>query len=143
MTEKTSQIDKQGDTSTAHPKLCQGERKDGQPCNAWACAGSEHCFMHDPARAEERKAARAKGGRARHGRKVGVVGEPEPVTISGVADVVKLLERTVNDALKLENSIQRVRAIAYVLGVIVKALEVGELEERLAALERALQERRE
>ena len=119
-------------TSTA--KKCKETRKDGLPCQGWAGANSEYCFAHDPALAAERKAARAKGGRARHGRRI-VQGGNEPVRVATVADVVDLLGRAINDTLALENSIARGRCLGYLAGVVVKALEASELEMRVTALE--------
>ena len=124
-------------SSTA--RICQARRSDGQPCQAWACKDSDLCFWHDPAQATERKAARSKGGRARHGRTLAPFDNAGPVTISNVADVVALLTQTVNDVLRLENSIQRARAIGYLAWTIIKALELADLEERVSALETALQ----
>jgi hypothetical protein len=34
--------------------VCQGTKRDGTPCTLPAMAGSEWCWNHDPARAEER-----------------------------------------------------------------------------------------
>lgn len=124
--------------NTANPRHCNATKTDGQPCQAWAVRGSEYCYWHDPGLAAERKAARRKGGLARHGRNIGPAGDPGVVTIFHVADVLALLERAVNDVLRLENSIQRARAIGYLAGVIVKALELADLEERVASLEAAL-----
>jgi hypothetical protein len=121
---------------------CKAKNARGEPCGAYAMRGSKYCFHHDPAKAEERKVARTKGGRARHGRTLAEGGNDGPVQIETVADVVDLLVRTINDVLSLENSIQRARAIGYLAGVVVKALEVAELEERVAALEAALKTRR-
>jgi len=56
-------------------------------------------------------------------------------------DVIDLLNRSVNDVLQLENSINRARCIATLAGVLIRALEFGELEERLAAVEAALKGR--
>ncbi len=47
----------------------------------------------------------------------------------------------VTDTLSLENSIARSRTIAYLAQVTLKALEVGELEERLQTLEATLKPR--
>ena len=85
--------------------------------------------------------ARAKGGYARHGRKVGKTGRPAPVSVQTMQDVVDLLERTFNDTLALENSLQRARTIATLANVVIKALEYATLEERVTALEAALQAR--
>ena len=96
---------------TSTGKKCEALTKAGTPCAAWAVEGSDFCFWHDPAQAKARAAARAKGGRARHGRHIGQTGTTEPVEIGNMADVVALLQRTINDALSLENSLQRARTI--------------------------------
>ncbi|MFZ5915524.1 MAG: DUF5763 domain-containing protein [Chloroflexota bacterium] len=121
-------------------RKCKATRRDGQPCNGWA-GESGYCFTHDPARAKERATARAKGGKARHGRTIGQTGSAEPVRVQAMADVVNLLEQTVNDVLGLENSLQRARTIATLANVIVKALEFATLAERVEALEQALKAR--
>ena len=117
---------------------CKATTKSGQPCAAYAVSGSDFCYWHDPARAEERAQARARGGHARHGRKIGPTGQPDPVSVQSMADVVTLLEKTVNDVLGLENSLQRGRTIATLANAIVKALQFATLEERLEAVEMAL-----
>jgi len=85
--------------------------------------------------ATERKAARSKGGRARHGRRISQQGSNEPVTVATISDVIHLLARAINDALALENSIARARCLGYLAGAVCKALEVGDLEARITALE--------
>ena len=103
-------------------------------------AGSRRCFAHDPARGRDRAAARKRGGRNRRapapsadGRSGGA--DRGPVALRDVASVQALLEATVTDTIAQENSAQRSRTLGYLLGIALKALEVGELEERLAALE--------
>ena len=61
--------------------------------------------------------------------------------LASVRDIRRLLEIAVMDGLGLENSIARVRAlIAASLGA-AKLLEVGEMEERLTAIETTLRGR--
>jgi len=114
---------------------CKATTKDGQPCRAWALHGSDFCFQHDPSKAQERKEARSKGGRARHGRKLDA-DRGRVVQLDTLADVVRLVEGAVGDLLQLENSVSRARAVGYLAGIAVKALQVSELEERIARLER-------
>ena len=128
---------------TSTGRRCKATTKSGDPCAAYAGDGSDYCFWHDPAKAEERKAARQRGGQARHGRNVIPPTGGEPVEIRQVGDVLPLLERAVNDLLALENSIARARAIGYLAGVAIKTLEVSELAERVAELERVLRKREE
>ena len=97
---------------------------------------SDFCFAHCPDRAAERKEARARGGRARHNRTLATVATgDQAVNLSSLADVVRILEDSVRDVLTLENSIARGRCLGYLCGVAVKALEVSDLESRIAALE--------
>ena len=116
--------------------LCKASRKDGQACCAYSLLDSEFCFAHCPDRAAERKAARSAGGRARHGRSFGAVATGDQgVKLGSVGDVVQLLETAVRDVLTLENSIGRARCVGYLAGIAVKALEVSDLEDRIASLE--------
>ena len=59
-----------------------------------------------------------------------------------MADIRRLLEVAVLDTLGLENSISRARTLAYLATTAIKHLEVGELEQRLASLEAAVQGRK-
>jgi hypothetical protein len=120
------------------PKNCTATKRDGSPCNGYAVAHSDYCFHHDPARAAERRQARSKGGRARHGRHVGPVGRTVPVPLDTMADVAALLKDAINTTLQLENSIQRARTVGYLAGLLIKALDFSTVEERLTQVERAL-----
>lgn len=125
-------------TSTA--KSCKATTKRGGPCAAYALPHSDFCFHHDPACSRERNEARRKGGRARHGRKIQVAADVPSVALQEVRDVLPLLSQAIRDVLLLENSIARARAIGYLAGVAVRALELSELEDRVAALETSLAE---
>ena len=95
------------------------------------------CFWHDPEHAAEAAEARRLGGLRR--RKEGTVaGAYEFDGLDSVAKITRLLEIAVVDTLSQENSIARARTLAYLAQMALKALEVGEVEERLAALEGAL-----
>jgi len=113
-------------------KRCNATKRNGQPCQGWACSGSDYCFIHDPARAQERRNSQRKGGKARHGRTIGETAEPAaPVTLQTIADVLNLLERTANDVLSLENSLSRARTVTAICSVAIKAIQDGELEDRV------------
>lgn len=99
-------------------------------------------FTHDPNTAGERRAARSKGGSARHGRQIGAVEHPaEQVSVKTTADICRLLERTINDVLGLENSLNRARVVGYLASIACKALELDQLADRVAALEAILKAR--
>jgi hypothetical protein len=118
---------------------CHAITKTGTPCNAWAGDGSDYCYHHDPALASQRRQARRRGGRARHGRRIGPTGrELGPVPLETMADVATLLRTTITGTLQLENSLQRARTVGYLAGLLIKALDIAHLEERIARLERVL-----
>jgi len=96
--------------------------------------------MHDPAHAAEMQEARRLGGLRRRKEKV-TSGAYDFEGLNDVRQVRRLLEIAALDALGLENSIARSRTLAYLAQVSVKLLEVGELEERVRALESVLHPR--
>lgn len=131
--------DEQRRATTGHG--CQALNARGGPCSAAALSGREYCFYHDPERAVERVAAQAKGGHARHGRTLGPAAPHAAISVATTADIVKLVERAINDALSLENSLQRARTVGYLALAACKAMELNELADRVAALEMVLKAR--
>lgn len=128
-------------TLTSTGRLCKATNARGEPCAAYAVEGSAFCFWHCPELAEARKAARVSGGLARHGRTGILDASRGGVQLETVGDVLVLLERALSDALVLENSIARARAVGYLVSVAVKVLEVTELERRVTRLEERQAER--
>lgn len=117
---------------------CAGRTKVGDTCAAFAVTGSDYCFAHAPERAEERLAARRKGGRARQPPNVAAV--PERVSLRSVEDVQALLELTVLDTLAMPNGQARNRLLIAAAQVALVAVEKGvdlgairDLVERLEA----------
>ncbi len=115
-------------------RTCSFRKEDGHPCSVAPLQGSNFCLMHDPEHAQEVAEARRLGGLRR--RKEGTVaGAYEFNGLGTVADIRRVLEIAVLDTLSLENSIARSRTLAYIAQVALRALEVGELEDRVRALE--------
>ena len=76
------------------------------------------------------------GGKAASGAaaaRSGPVGEP--VRLRTVDEILAVLEQAAGDAMQLDNSAERCRVLTSFAGQALKALEVGELEARLEALE--------
>jgi hypothetical protein len=124
--------------TTTGKRQCAGYNRRGEPCGCAPLQDSDFCYFHDPDTAEKRRASRAKGGRARHGRHLGGDGDPDPVTIKKPGDVLPVLSEAINDVRRLENSVNRARAIGYLCGVIVKAFDVTNMQQELAALRAVL-----
>jgi hypothetical protein len=98
--------------------------------------------MHSPEHAEEMAEARRLGGLRRRREKT-VSGAYDFDGLKDVAHIQRLLEIACLDTLSLENSVARSRTLAYLGQVALKALEVGELAERIEALERLVAPRLE
>jgi hypothetical protein len=117
-------------------RTCKATRSDGVPCRAAPLLGSDFCAMHDPQNAEAMAEARRLGGNRRK-REVTVATAFDFQGIDSVQDIKRLILVAIVDTLALESSIARNRTIGYLSQVALKAHEVGELEERIAALEAA------
>jgi hypothetical protein len=97
----------------------------------------DFCLWHSPDHAEEVAEARRLGGLRRRKEKA-VSGAYDFRGLNEVGEVRRILEIAVLDTLSLENSVARSRTLAYLAQVALKALEVGEFQERLQALEAAV-----
>ena len=97
----------------------------------------DFCLWHSPDHAEEAAEARRLGGLRRRKEKA-VSGAYEIEGLESVGAIRRLLEIAALDTLSLENSVARSRTLAYLAQVALKALEVGEFQERLRALEAAV-----
>ena len=116
-------------------KRCAATTKAGKPCLGWVVGTSEYCFAHNPEMAAQRAIARSKGGKARQGRNLGIVGDAGMLSIATPGDVLDVIRGAIRDTLTLENSIARGRTIGYLAGQIFKAFEMTELESRISELE--------
>ncbi len=125
-------------------RICKATNKTGKPCQGHCLPSGDFCLFHDPTRAADRAESRRKGGKARHGRQVGTVGDkPSALTTLGnVADVLAVVEYAINSTMILENSNQRNRTLGTLAMAALKAFEISEIEQRLIALEQMMKERK-
>ena len=120
-------------------RSCQFQKSNGEPCRATPMRGEGFCFWHSPEHAKEATEARRLGGLRRRKEKI-TGGVYDFEGLEDVSKIRRLLEIAVIDTLALESSIARSRTLAYLAQMALKALEVGELESRLSALEDYFQE---
>jgi hypothetical protein len=118
-------------------KTCSGLKAGGQRCQARPLRDETFCFWHHPDHAEAAEQARKLGGQRRR-REGTLQGAYEFDGLASVTEITRLLEIAVMDALGLDNSVARVRALIAAALAAARLLEVGEQEERLAAIEAAL-----
>ncbi len=121
-------------------RTCKATIENGEPCRAAPLRDGAFCLWHDPGHADEVAEARRLGGMRRR-RETTVAGAYSFEGLASVGQIRRLVEVAVIDILGLENSISRARTLAYLAQTATKLLEVGELEDRLAAVEAALKPR--
>ena len=125
------------ETKTHRP--CQYVKANGDPCQAYAGAHSNFCFWHDPAKAKERGEARSKGGKTTMG-KPAVLSDSD-FRLETLQNVVQLLEETINHVRTGALEVRIAQCTGYLAGLAIKALEQAELERRIEALEKLVNER--
>jgi hypothetical protein len=113
---------------------CVARNARGQPCQMPPLQDSDRCFAHDPKGGAARAKARKRGGRHRRAG-LAIDAPAEAPGLRDVGAIQEQLEAALFNALRLENSNSRSRTVGYLLQIGLKALEVGELEARLSALE--------
>ncbi len=121
-------------------RTCGATNAEKRPCKQPPLLDADYCFWHDPAHAEEATEARRLGGQRRRRERI-VSGAFEFQGLASVTDLRRILEIATTDALGLENSVARVRALTAIVTVGSKLLETGELEARLEALESVMEPR--
>jgi hypothetical protein len=119
---------------------CQHIKENGKPCRATPLSDVGFCLWHSPDHTEEAAEARRLGGLRRRREKT-VAGAYDLEGLHSVDQVRRLLEIAVLDTLGLDNSIARSRALAAIAMALLRTFEVGELQERLAAIEAVLKPR--
>lgn len=121
-------------------KQCQATKRTGEPCNA-AANETGFCFTHDATKGKERAIARRKGGLQRitpHIADARLV----PKETRSIKGVMTILDYALQESLILPNGIQRGRLLISIAHGYLEALKVGEMEQRLEAVEMALKMRR-
>ena len=112
---------------------CPTINKDGTPCGGTVLPGATFCIFHDPDRAELRREASRKGGKAKsntaRARKKYVEGGLEPDQLQG------LIGSTIVGVLSGRIAPNVANAVAALARTAVVVRDAAEVEERLAALE--------
>jgi hypothetical protein len=118
------------------PRKCQYRKKDGTPCEADAQSGKNLCVFHDPIQAEKVRRARQAGGRKN---RAAIMPANTPhLSLNNGADAVSLLGDTINRIRTGELDPRVANSIGYLCGILLRAFEVNNVEDRLATLETAV-----
>ena len=118
-------------------RACLAIKDDGQACRAPPLHDSEFCLMHSPEHAEEVAESR-KRGRLRQRREQAVATAYDFEGLDTVDGIRRVFEIATIDGMALDNTVARCRLLIAAGSAAVKLLEVGELEDRVEALEAVL-----
>jgi hypothetical protein len=118
---------------------CQAMTKEGKQCKAHALKGKEYCLMHDPDSKEKLKEYARQGGLV----KKKVQTSLAPIEFTGdVKEVLNLLADTINRVRSNTMPARTANTIGYLANVMIKALEITEIDNRLKQVERVVMERK-
>ena len=118
---------------------CQATNKSGYPCRAHALRGKKYCLTHDPESRNQMKAYARKGGQVK--KKIQV--QLAPIKFEGdVREILDLLADTINRVRSNHMPARTANTIGYLASVMIKALEVSQIDDRLKEVERIVLERK-
>ncbi len=113
---------------------CAATRSNGGPCGAYAISGSEYCFHHDPASADEAREARRLGGERRR-REAVVTTSFDLPPVDDPEFPGRLAEILVSETLALPNSVKRNQLIKECLKIAIAQNDARTVHARLDRLE--------
>ncbi len=116
---------------------CSARTQTGAACQGRAKSGMAFCTFHDPQAAVEQEEARRAGGRSRSAPRAVLPAEEADLVLEGPRDLPTLLADTINRVRKGALDPRVANTVGYLAGVLIRAFEVSELEERIRRLEGA------
>jgi hypothetical protein len=117
---------------------CRLRKKDGSRCGANAQPSNGLCVFHDPGRASEGRRARRAGGIARSRGAAVLPSDTPDHPLSNTKEVSAFLADSINQLRRGEIDSRVATGMGYLTTVLLRALEQGPLEERMAKIEAAL-----
>ena len=138
---RASPLDREGMVATMAETrpTCSQTRRDGSRCRAAALPGKNCCTFHDPALAARRAAGRRRGGettRSRHA--AAALPDAPEVVFKSMADVTALLATTATQVRRGQVDCKVGNCLAYIAATALKAIQQGDVEQRLARIEERL-----
>lgn len=116
-------------------KKCEFQKKNGDRCDADAQTSKSLCVFHDPARASDGQRARRAGGITRSSAAAVLPTDTPDQPLGDTNQVSVLLADSINRLRRGQLDPRIANAMGYLASVLLKALESGKLEGRLAHLE--------
>ena len=119
-------------------KKCQARKKNGERCGADAQSGKTICVFHDPVKETDGKRARRAGGLTRSRVSAVLSSDTPDHPLGTTTEIARLLGDSINQIRRGELDPRVANAMGYLASVLLKALQQGPVEERLAYLEAIL-----
>ncbi len=114
---------------------CNHTKNDGERCKASALPGKQKCMFHHPSFSRKRAEGRRAGGTNRSVPVATLAADTPDLALATVADVVVALAATINQVRNGKLAVGVGNCVGCLAGVLLKALEGSQLEQRIAALE--------
>ena len=119
-------------------KKCEFGKKNGEHCGADVQTGKSLCDFHDPAQASEGRRARRAGGITRSRLAAVLPSDTPDHPLGNTKEVSAFLADSINQLRRGQLDPRVANGVGYLSSVLLRALEQGPLEERLAKIEAAL-----
>lgn len=119
---------------------CKFRKKDGSLCPANAQPSNGLCVFHDPAKASDGPGARSAGGITRSQLAAVLLHDMPDHSLGSVSDISALLTDSINRLRRGQLEPRVANAMVKLTSVLLRALEMGAIEERLTNIEAALAE---
>jgi hypothetical protein len=117
---------------------CEFRKTNGERCKADAQTSKNVCVFHDPAKAADGRRARRAGGLSRSQRAAVLPPDTPEHPLENAKDVSMLLGDSINRLRRGQLDPRVANAMGYLATVLLRALEQGPMEERMARLETTL-----
>ena len=117
---------------------CKFRNKDGSRCAADVQTGLDVCVFHDPAKVKDGCRARRAGGIKRSCRATVLPSDTPDHPLTSPNEVVILLADSINQLRRGQLDPRVANGVGYLSTVLLRALEQGPLEERMAEIEATL-----
>ncbi len=120
-------------------KNCKKILENGEQCGGYNITDSKFCFSHDPNSRDLKELAVRKGGLTV--KKNSMLSLPV-VQIQSKSDVPKLLTTVIAEVREGTIDLKAANTLGYLAGILIKAYELVNMEERIEEIEKVVLERR-
>ena len=117
---------------------CHFRKKNGCPCGANAQPANGLCVFHDPSRAADGRRARKAGGIHRSRVAAALPADTLDHALTSTKEVSAFLADSINQLRRGQLDARIANGVGYLTSVLLRSLEQGPVEERLAKIEATL-----